>query len=220
MYLNYFATEIFHRSAVCESEACRSSKTMIADVFKWKFDASELWTLLANQGEIFPHIRGRKFIKDDEDSQVVAAFDDVSSSRTTEELYSNFQVLGNCVGLSVLRQIHNDDGHVPDLLVAPLYAISSSIAEVLLRYTLKKHYNPDDDYDFDVDYLAIYRRTVTFFVFSPCESFMFPLLKKLAGSDGKMEKDRLTFQSCSNFQLPAVNHDFIFAISDPFIHLC
>ncbi|CAP37155.1 Protein CBR-ELO-7 [Caenorhabditis briggsae] len=62
MYLNYFATDIFHRSAVCESDACRVSKTMIADVFKWKFDANELWSLLANRDEIFPHIRGRKFI--------------------------------------------------------------------------------------------------------------------------------------------------------------
>ncbi|CAL2039807.1 hypothetical protein CAEBREN_26280 [Caenorhabditis brenneri] len=62
MYLNYFATEIFHRSAVCESEACRSSKAMIADVFKWKFDANDLWSLLANRDEVFPHIRARKFI--------------------------------------------------------------------------------------------------------------------------------------------------------------
>ncbi|EGT36123.1 hypothetical protein CAEBREN_07139 [Caenorhabditis brenneri] len=80
--------------------------------------------------------------------------------------------------------------------------------------------NPEDDYDFDVDHLAIYRRTVNFFVFSSCESSMLPLLKKLAGSDGRIDKDRLTFQTCSNFQLPAINHDLIFALSDPNVFLC
>ncbi|EFO98761.1 hypothetical protein CRE_22268 [Caenorhabditis remanei] len=117
-------------------------------------------------------------------------------------------------------------------MVAPLYAKSNSVAEVLLQKTLKKYYvslqfycfqlpycNPEDDYDFDVDYLAIYRRSINFFIFSSCESVMFPLLKKLSGSDGKMEKDRLTFQTCSNFQLPAVNHDLIFCLSDPNIYL-
>ncbi|EFP07202.1 hypothetical protein CRE_13560 [Caenorhabditis remanei] len=125
----------------------------------------------------------------------------------------------DCVGISVLREILNEDGRIPDLMVAPLYAKSTSIAEVLLQKTLKKYYNPEDDYDFDVDYLAIYRRSINFFIFSSCESVMFPLLKKLSGSDGKMEKDRLTFQTCSNFQLPAVNHDLIFCLSDPNIYM-
>ncbi|EGT49964.1 hypothetical protein CAEBREN_22508 [Caenorhabditis brenneri] len=141
----------------------------------------------------------------DNHSQLVAAFEKDSES---------------CVGISVLREIQNDDGHIPDLVVSPLYAKSPTIADILLRKTLKKHYNPEDDYDFDVDHLAIYRRTVNFFVFSSCESSMLPLLKKLAGSDGKIDKDRLTFQTCSNFQLPAINHALIFAMSDPNVFLC
>ncbi|CAL2039818.1 unnamed protein product [Caenorhabditis brenneri] len=140
----------------------------------------------------------------DNHSQLVAAFEKDSE---------------NCVGISVLREIQNDDGRIPDLLVSPLYAKSSTIAEILIRKTLKKHYNPEDDYDFDVDHLAIYRRTVNFFVFSSCESTMLPLLKKLAGSDGKIDKDRLIYQTCSNFQLPAINHALIFAMSDPNVFL-
>ncbi|CAI2351868.1 unnamed protein product [Caenorhabditis sp. 36 PRJEB53466] len=64
MYLNYFATDVFHRSAVCESDACRAAKTMIGDVFKWRFDADRLWSLLANRDEHFPHIRARRFVSE------------------------------------------------------------------------------------------------------------------------------------------------------------
>ncbi|CAO4373249.1 unnamed protein product [Caenorhabditis nigoni] len=167
--------------------------------------SDEQWDKISEFGESCTNEKRNWRPFADDKNQLVAAFDKDS---------------GDCLGISVLREIENEDGRIPDLLVAPLYANFPIIAEILLRKTFKKHYNPEDDYDFDVDHFAIYRRSVNFFVFSSSESFMIPLLKKLSGSDGKVEKDRLTFQTCSNFQLPAINHDLIFSLSDPNIHLC
>ncbi|CAI2351877.1 unnamed protein product [Caenorhabditis sp. 36 PRJEB53466] len=189
--------------------ALKESKNGIVLKFGSEIELDEDWEKVIEFGESCTNEKRnwKAFLEDEEGrTQLVAAFDENAASCV--------------VGISVLREIHNEDGHIPDLLVAPLYAKSSKIAEALLAKTLKKHYNPEDDYDFDVDHLAIYRRSVQLFVFAASESAVFPLLRKLAGIDGSMEKDRLTYQTCSDFQLPAISHDMIFAISDPNIYTC
>ncbi|KAK5980549.1 hypothetical protein GCK32_014339 [Trichostrongylus colubriformis] len=69
---------------------------------------------------------------------------------------------------------------VKRLLVGPLYAVNDSVAELILQMLLKKYYNPDEDYDFDPDVFAIYRRSVEFIL--PAHEKMMPVIKKLNGT--------------------------------------
>uniref|UniRef100_A0A8R1DHC4 N-acetyltransferase domain-containing protein n=1 Tax=Caenorhabditis japonica TaxID=281687 RepID=A0A8R1DHC4_CAEJA len=188
-------------------DSLKEEKSGISLKFGNEITCEDDWKKVAEFGEKCTNeIRNwRAFDGHEDRSQLVAAFEEDSNS---------------CVGISILREIHNEDGQIPDLMVSPLYAKTVQIAEILLKKTLLRHYNPEDDYDFDVDHHAIYRRSVNFFVFSDCESTVFPLLRKLAGSDGKMEKDRLTYQTCANFQLPAICHGMVFGMADPNVFLC
>uniref|UniRef100_A0A1I8ET59 N-acetyltransferase domain-containing protein n=1 Tax=Wuchereria bancrofti TaxID=6293 RepID=A0A1I8ET59_WUCBA len=83
-------------------------------------------------------------------------------------------------------------GYVLPILIGPLYADNFEIASALLYATLKKYYNPDDDYDWDPDIFAIYRRNVYFIV--PNENTqMITLMEKLKGETGTLKKERLFY---------------------------
>ncbi|KAE9413817.1 hypothetical protein Angca_001494, partial [Angiostrongylus cantonensis] len=78
------------------------------------------------------------------------------------------------------------------IVIGPLYAVNDDIAEVLIRAVLKKYYNPAEDFDFDPDCFAIYRRSVEFLL--PAEEKMMALIKKLQGADGKLTRERMWYQ--------------------------
>ncbi|KAL4002461.1 hypothetical protein ACH3XW_3550 [Acanthocheilonema viteae] len=81
-------------------------------------------------------------------------------------------------------------GFVLPLLVGPLYANNFEIASALLHASLQKYYNPDEDYDWDPDIFAIYRRNV-YFVVPEQNIQMIALMEKLKGEMGTLSKDRL-----------------------------
>ncbi|CAI5448885.1 unnamed protein product [Caenorhabditis angaria] len=125
----------------------------------------------------------------------------------------------DCCGVAVIQEIQNDEDILPDLFLGPVYANSEEIVEVLMNNCLKKYYNPEDDYDFDIDHEAIYRRTLDFFIFS--ENFNTPfytnIIAKLNPKETKAKSQY--FQTCSNFLLPSTTHTKIWALSDPNIFL-
>lgn len=59
--------------------------------------------------------------------------------------------------------------------------------------------NPDEDYDWDPDIFAIYRRDV-YFVISEQNTQAIALMEQLKGEVGKLSKDRL-YHIVSNFSL-------------------
>uniref|UniRef100_A0A1I7XRL4 ZP domain-containing protein n=1 Tax=Heterorhabditis bacteriophora TaxID=37862 RepID=A0A1I7XRL4_HETBA len=74
----------------------------------------------------------------------------------------DFIDLNECMGYGNVREMAG--GFVRRLLVGPLFAKSKDIAQSLLKAVLKKYYNPSEDFDFDPDCFAIYRRNVHFLV--------------------------------------------------------
>ncbi|VIO90326.1 Uncharacterized protein BM_BM17333 [Brugia malayi] len=104
-------------------------------------------------------------------------------------------------------------GYVLPILVGPLYADNFEVASALLYAILEKYYNPDDDYDWDPDIFAIYRRNVYFVV--PDENIqMIELMKKLKGETGILGKERLCYITQTTNTLPNVDFSKIFSVSD------
>ncbi|CAB3406588.1 unnamed protein product [Caenorhabditis bovis] len=138
----------------------------------------------------------------------------ISYSNLSTKLICAFRE-GDCVGIAMQRNILNEKDTLPDLMISPLYAEDCQIAEVLLRNCLKDFYNPEEDFEFDEDPLAIYRRSVDFYILKENMEFSERLLKKLAGNDGKYSARRVYYQTCSNALLPSISHHRIFALGDP-----
>ncbi|CAD6198148.1 unnamed protein product [Caenorhabditis auriculariae] len=113
------------------------------------------------------------------------------------KLFAAFDEDGECLG--ICGRCEPSGGKVPRLLVGPWWATDSAVAEALLRKSLSQFYNPEEDYDFDPDPLAIYRRDVHLFVLETNEKLVVKILDKLAGDDSKIEKKRLYYQTTSNF---------------------
>uniref|UniRef100_A0A7I4YH65 N-acetyltransferase domain-containing protein n=1 Tax=Haemonchus contortus TaxID=6289 RepID=A0A7I4YH65_HAECO len=118
---------------------------------------------------------------------------------------------GKCLGYGTLRELAGRD-FVKRLLVGPLYAVNDDVAELILRTLLRKYYNPDEDYDFDPDVFAIYRRTVEFIL--PAHEKLIPVIKKLNGTEGKLTQERMWYQTCSSFAIPKVQMDMVYAVGD------
>ncbi|KAJ1355375.1 hypothetical protein KIN20_012756 [Parelaphostrongylus tenuis] len=72
--------------------------------------------------------------------------------------------------------------------------------------------NPDEDFDFDPDCFAIYRRSVEFLL--PVEEKMMSIIKKLQGTDGKLTRERMWYQTCSTSSLPGIRSEFVYAVGD------
>ncbi|VDN31348.1 unnamed protein product [Gongylonema pulchrum] len=136
------------------------------------------------------------------------------------------------VGYGCSREVAG--GYVLPIVVGPLYASDAETACALLYASLKKYYNPDEDYDWDPDVFAVYRRDVHFVVPEQNEQMMEVMLK-LKGQTGTLAKNRLhyanrniaapmrdaltggilgTFQTQATGSLPDVDFKKIFAVSD------
>uniref|UniRef100_A0A914D8V4 Maturase K n=1 Tax=Acrobeloides nanus TaxID=290746 RepID=A0A914D8V4_9BILA len=108
--------------------------------------------------------------------------------------------------------------HVRRLLIGPLYANSTEIASQLLFSIFSKFYKPEEDYDFDPDIFAIYRREVHFII--PRRNVLcIELLRGFAGSGSNIRKERLYYQTAfSQVHNFMVDFKRIYAISD--LHSC
>ncbi|KAM3724867.1 Uncharacterized protein ACO02O_07980 [Dirofilaria immitis] len=118
------------------------------------------------------------------------------------------------IGYGCSREVAG--GYVLPLLVGPLYADNFEIANALLYAILKKYYNPENDYDWDPDIYAIYRRNV-YFIIPEQNTQMIALMEKLKGEGGMIKKDRLHYITQTTDNLPNIDFNKIFAISD--IHM-
>ncbi|VDM95630.1 unnamed protein product, partial [Onchocerca ochengi] len=94
------------------------------------------------------------------------------------------------IGYGCSREVAG--GYVLPLLIGPLYADNFETASALLYASLEKYYNPDDDYDWDPDIFAIYRRNV-YFIVPEQNTQMIALMEKLKGETGTLKKDRLYY---------------------------
>uniref|UniRef100_A0A915PX55 N-acetyltransferase domain-containing protein n=1 Tax=Setaria digitata TaxID=48799 RepID=A0A915PX55_9BILA len=118
------------------------------------------------------------------------------------------------VGYGCSREVAG--GYVLPLLVGPLYADDFKTASALLHASLEKYYKPDEDYDWDPDIFAIYRRNV-YFIVPEQNTQMIALMDKFRGEGGIVSKDRLYYITQSTHNLPDVEFERVFAVSD--IHL-
>ncbi|CAG9531359.1 unnamed protein product [Cercopithifilaria johnstoni] len=109
-----------------------------------------------------------------------------------QENYSTYIAFkeNEVIGYGSSREIAG--GYVLPILVGPLYADNFETASALLHASLKKYYNPDEDYDWDPDIFAIYRRDV-YFVVPEQNIQMITLMEKLKGEMGTINKDRLYY---------------------------
>lgn len=117
----------------------------------------------------------------------------------------------HCVGYGTSRELAGKP--VKRILVGPLYSTNSTVAETIVRALLQQYYNPDEDFDFDPDCYAIYRRSVEF-VLPTHERLMF-IIRKLNGNGGKLTKERMWYKTCStSSNVPEVQLDKVYAIGD------
>ncbi|VDO30801.1 unnamed protein product [Haemonchus placei] len=108
----------------------------------------------------------------------------ISLSSNNNLLFHIANLQGKCLGYGTLRELAGRD-FVKRLLVGPLYAVNDDVAELILQILLKKYYNPEEDYDFDPDVFAIYRRTVEFIL--PAHEKLITVIKKLNGTEVQMD---------------------------------
>ncbi|MFH4981155.1 hypothetical protein AB6A40_007864 [Gnathostoma spinigerum] len=118
------------------------------------------------------------------------------------------------VGYGNAREVAG--GYVKRLLVGPFYADNQRVASSLLFNILKKYYNPEEDYEWDPDINALYRRNVHFFIPEVNVSAL-ELLQIFCGESGKLNKQRLHYEICCSETLPKMEMNKVFALSD--LHL-
>ncbi|WKX90501.1 hypothetical protein Q1695_009388 [Nippostrongylus brasiliensis] len=121
-----------------------------------------------------------------------------------------FDEKSKCLGYGVCRELAG--GSVKRLLVGPLLTKNSAVAEVILRAVLKQYYNPEEDYDFDPDVFAIYRRSVEFVL--PLHEALMSTVKKLSGKEGELTRERMWYQTCSSCSIPEVQMAMVYAAGD------
>ncbi|VDP42320.1 unnamed protein product [Heligmosomoides polygyrus] len=173
----YFVKEEFRHSGIGSKLFKEASKGSVDIVFNATTDtaSAQEWDSICDfDQKICGEERQLSKLLQLEGSKTVAVFD-------SED---------HCVGYGTSRELAGKP--VKRILVGPLYSTNSTVAETIVRALLQQYYNPDEDFDFDPDCYAIYRRSVEF-VLPTHERLMF-IIRKLNGNGGKLTKERMWYK--------------------------
>uniref|UniRef100_A0A0N5AP37 N-acetyltransferase domain-containing protein n=1 Tax=Syphacia muris TaxID=451379 RepID=A0A0N5AP37_9BILA len=157
----------------------------------------------------------KEFLKlNDNELEALQCYDSKICGHSRQFWLSQCKFKESVVGYGCIREVSG--GYIKRLLVAPLYANSPETAILLIVELCKKYYlksdqlaesfnynvyakkgfifqNPDEDYEWDPDITAIYRRNVHFIV-PTLNSQMNHILKTFCGSSGTLTAKRLFYE--------------------------